>query len=775
MLDVKISVRNLIESVLRTGDIDDSYRSATRMLEGTLAHQKVQKSYGKEYKSEVSLKTNIEYENFNLKIDGRADGIFTNKDSIIIEEIKSTTVDLVNIKEDFNELHWAQVKFYGYIYMRENDLNEIDLKLTYFHLEEETTREFFKHFAFKELEKFCIEIIGMYVEWANTTFYWIEDRDKSLRELKFPFGSYRNGQRELAVSVYKTIEENKNIFLQAPTGIGKTMSTLFPTLKTMGKGFTEKVFYLTAKTITRQAPLKAYDILKGQGIQIKTLVITSKEKICMNEQVKCNPKDCPYAKGHFDRVNDAIRDIFDNEDLFTRENIEDYAEKHKVCPFEFSLDLSNFADLIICDYNYLFDPKVMLRRFFEINKTEFVFLIDEAHNLVDRARSMYTTGIIDKNINDLIKGFEDNRAIYNGLNKLLDTIDIIRIKYNVKDEFYQEEYIDELSGVINRVITNLDKYLVDNKDDENYEKVLELYFDLLNYRKISDYYDEHFYTSIEYKDNVTEIKINCIDPSYLIRKSLNKGRSGILFSATLSPMEYYIDILGGNGKDYHMTLPSPFPRENLSVSMVTNVSTKFKNREYTYKNIVEYIKSFIDGKDGNYMIFFPSYKYMEDIFDIIMETENNRKYEYIIQDRIMNEMERELFLKEFDKDNIVAFVVMGGIFSEGIDLVGDKLIGGIVVGVGLPMISFENNMIKNYYDNYLGSGFDYAYTYPGMNKVLQASGRVIRTEKDKGSILLIDDRYGYEKYKELFPQSWGGYYQIKNIFQLDYVLKNFWN
>lgn len=772
MINIKISVRKLIESVLRAGDIDDSYRSRTRMLDGTLAHQKVQREYGEDYKAEFVLKTQLDYEDFRLKIEGRADGIYRKGQDIFIEEIKSTNLDLEKIGRDFNLHHWAQVKFYGHMYMEEEGLDKIVLRLTYFQLESEEKKHFEREYKKEELESYFYNIVARYVDWARTSFYWVEKRNKSIGQLKFPFKEYREGQREMAVAVYKTIEEGKKIYIQAPTGIGKTMSTVFPALKSMGQGQVEKIFYLTGKTISRQSPIKAYEILKNQGLDLKLLGITSKEKICLNNDLSCNPKDCKYAKGHFNRVNEAIRDIFEGEDLFSREVILSYSKKHQVCPFEFSLDLADFADLVVGDYNYLFDPQVRLKRFFELAKGDYVFLIDEVHNLIDRARDMYSTSLFDKDILDLGRALKANKKIYKSLNKIVNAMDIIKTRLDLEDSHYQEDYLDDLVGPINRTISLLDKFLVEDKEDKNYDRVLDLYFDLVRYIKLSDFYDEHFYMSLENKEGGTEFKINCMDPSRLIRKTINKGRASVMFSATLWPMDYYMDLLGGTGKDYHMVLQSPFPQENFLVSVVPNISTKYKDREFTYLGLVAYIESFIRGKEGNYLIFFPSYKYMEEVYEIFLA--RNPNIRSIIQARSMDEEAREEFLGQFQEGSLVAFAVMGGIFSEGIDLVGESLIGAVIVGVGLPMVCFENNMLKDYYNNYFPSGFDYAYTYPGMNKVLQAAGRVIRSESDKGALLLIDTRYGGKKYRELFPKNWYNYKEIRSKEDLEVRLNKFW-
>ena len=498
---IRISVRNLIEFVLRSGDIDNSFMSTSRALEGTLAHQKVQKSYGNEYSPEVTLKHSFSYNDYSLEVEGRADGIFKLPEEIIIDEIKSTTKDLETIEEDFNHLHWAQAKCYAYIYALQNELTSIYIQLSYFHIESEEIKIFKKRFKMGELEDFFLNIVDKYIQWANLTFYWGETRDKSIINLEFPFESYRKGQRELAVAAYKTIVERKNLFVQAPTGIGKTMSTLFPAIKSIGEGYISKIFYLTAKTITRKVPIDSMVIMMNKGLKMKTLVITAKDKICLNHEVKCNPKDCSYAKGHFNRVNDAIMDIFENEDMITREIIIDYAEKHHVCPFEFSLDMSLWADVIICDYNYVFDPQVYLKRFFEGLSNNYGFLIDEAHNLVDRSREMFSCEINKADFLDLRDIFkEDYSAIYKNFNKINTIMNKIKKDYEIKDNYYQQEEITDLYYPMKRLVTLMEPWLIEEKDHSEYEKVIELYFNMITYMKMSELYDEHYITSIEVID-----------------------------------------------------------------------------------------------------------------------------------------------------------------------------------------------------------------------------------------------------------------------------------
>jgi DNA excision repair protein ERCC-2 len=771
---IRISVRNLVEFVLRSGDIDNSFMSMSRAVEGTLAHQKVQKSYGPEYKPEVTLKHEVEYDQFKILLEGRADGIITKDDIVIIDEIKSTTKDLETIEEDYNLLHWAQAKIYGFIYAVQNKIENIDIQLTYFHIETEEYKKFVKRFTLKDLEKFFFEIIDTYIEWANLTFYWAEIRNETIKNLNFPFDNYRRGQRELAVAAYSTIREGKKLFAQAPTGIGKTMSTLFPSIKSIGEGLTSKIFYLTAKTITREVPIASMELLMSKGLRAKTLVITAKDKICTNAEVKCNPRDCKAAKGHYDRVNDAIMDIFQNEDLINREVIVSYALRHNVCPFEFALDVSLWCDVIICDYNYVFDPQVYLRRFFDTEVNDYVFLIDEAHNLVDRSREMFSAQINKVDFLDIKGIFVDKyEKIIKSINKCNSIMNKFKKDFEIETNYYQPEEITEYYYPFKKLITLLEPWLVEEKNHPEYDKVLDFYFNLNTFLKISDYYDEHYVTSFEKNGRDMIMKLYCVDSSYLLSQALKRGRAAVFFSATLTPLHYHIDLLGGDKDDYHIKLSSPFPRENLLLMINDNISTRYKDREDTYFHIVENIEAIVNSKRGNYFVFFPSYVYMRNIYEIIID--RNPKLNIIIQESNMTENDREEFLSHFDKDDdIIAFAVMGGIFSEGIDLTGERLIGAIIVGVGLPQICFERDIIKDYFNDRIGQGFDYAYVYPGMNKVLQAAGRVIRSEKDRGIILLIDDRYGTHRYKELFPNEWSHYMKVSGKAHIQMLLKKFW-
>ena len=774
--EVVISIRNLVEFVLMSGDLDSRFTGSSRALEGTRAHQKIQKSYGEEYTPEVTLKYSFEYENYNMTVQGRADGILIEKNNVVVDEIKSTTIPLDLLDENRNLTHWGQAKCYGYIYAKEKNLKVIDIQLTYYNLDTDETKKFRKSFNFEELEVFFYQLIKDYYNWVDTLENWKFTRDISIKELQFPFLDYRKGQRELAVAVYKTIKEEKRLFAQAPTGIGKTISTLFPTVKAIGEGITSKIFYLTAKTITRQVAEEAFSKMRDGGLRFKTVTLTAKDKICFEKGKKCTPEECSFAKGHFDRLRDGLKDLFNNEDAFTREVIEKYALKHNICPFEFSLDIALWADGVICDYNYAFDPRVYLKRFFMDEKGDYTFLIDEAHNLVDRSRTMFSAELNKK-------AFLDQKCIMKNKNpkisKALHHLNTFMISMNKQcgeASFYmQKEEPKEIYPLLGNFIREAEEWLKEGNKEEGYEDLLELYFNALTFLKIAEFYDERYITYVEKRNRDVILKIFCLDPSYLLGEAIKRGKSAIFFSATLTPLQYFKEIFGGNEEDYCVRLGSPFDSNNLCLIVADYISTKYRDRDNSYMPIVDTITNVVKGRKGNYFVFFPSYQYLRRVFDLFIE-----KYPHIsviAQESTMTEEEREEFLSRFEielDNTLVAFGVLGGIFSEGIDLVGDRLIGAIIIGVGLPQLSLEVNLIMDYFNDKNNKGYEYAYLFPGMNKVLQGAGRVIRTEKDKGIVCLIDDRFTSHSYQRLFPPEWKHFKRANNGKKLSYHIDEFW-
>ncbi|HOM02006.1 MAG TPA: ATP-dependent DNA helicase [Acetivibrio sp.] len=775
--EVKISVRNLVEFVLRYGDIDSSFTGSSRAAEGTRIHKKIQKAQGKEYSAEVFLKSTVEFDDFFLTVEGRADGIINEDGCFTIDEIKSTTVPLELIDESYNSLHWAQAKCYAYIYAVNENLDRIKVRLTYCHLDTEEIKYLVSEFGIEELSRFFNELVEKYYVWARLSYDWEVKRNSSIKALEFPFEKYRKGQRKLAVAVYKTITEGKKLYVKAPTGIGKTISTLFPAVKAMGEGHASKIFYLTAKTVTGSVAKEAFAKMREKGLLCKTVTLTAKEKICFMEKSVCKPEKCEYAKGHFDRVNEAIMDILKKEDEIKREVIEEYAKAHKVCPFEFALDLTLWADAIICDYNYVFDPRVYLKRFFSDTGGDYIFLVDEAHNLVDRAREMFSAQLSKKDFLELKKEMkEENPKISNILQKLNTFMLGMKKLCGDNDYFVSKEEQSEIYLLLRKLIGECEEYLADSakKGVEN-EDLLQLYFDALMYLKISEFYDDRYVTFVEKADNDVRIKLFCIDPSHLLSEALKRGKAAVFFSATLLPLDYFKEILGGGPDDYTMYLDSPFEVNNRCFMIADRISTRYQDRDKSCNEVVECIKSVVWAKKGNYIAFFPSYQYMNMVYELVEKECSDIKL--YVQSGSMTEKEREDFLENFKadpKETVLGFCVLGGIFSEGIDLKDDRLIGAIIVGVGLPQICNERNIIKDYYRNKNRLGFEYSYMYPGMNKVMQAAGRVIRSEDDKGVILLVDDRFTTPGYLALFPNEWFPYIRVtgKNISE---CIKKFWN
>ena len=772
---IKISIRNLVEFIMRHGSIDNRYTSSIKAIEGIRGHQRLQKSYGDNYTAEVPLKYTLTYEDLEIMVEGRADGILIEDEKTIIDEIKTTTKDLLLIDENTNPLHWAQAKCYGYIYSMQNELDNIDIQITYYNIDTKSTRILRQSYTLKELEEFFFWLIDEYKSWAQLESDWVNKRNESIKKLKFPFENYRPGQRELAVRVYKSITDSKKCFAQAPTGTGKTISTLFPAIKAMGEDKTSKIFYLTAKTITREVAQNTISLMRKKDLNLKAVTITAKEKICKMEEVNCNPEYCLYANGYFDRINNSLKDILAKYNDYSKDNIEKISEEYMLCPFELSLDLTNLSDVIICDYNYVFDPRVYLKRFFDTKTTDYTFLIDEAHNLVDRAREMYSATLneekfvkvkklISKKDKRITRVIKEIQSYFEDKLEDLTTLD--------ENDLVESEAPLELCEILSSFIKFVDEYLA--RTNEENEELMDLYFDVYSFLSISDFYDKNYTTIYTKTFNGMTIKIYCVNPQKVIEEKMKKAKSNIIFSATLIPMDYFMKMYSYDEEDFIINLKSPFDVKNRLLMIGDNVATTYNKRFETSEDIASYIANCVQAKKGNYMVFFPSYKYMELVFDEMKE--NYPNINISIQESNMSEEEKEEFLSMFDEDNKethVGFCVLGGHFSEGIDLTNDKLIGVIIVGVGMPQIGIERDIIKDHMKD-SNKGFDYAYVYPGMIKVLQAAGRCIRTDNDKGVILLLDNRYSQRRYQSLFPYEWYPNFRVRKSDDVKTLCEKFW-
>ncbi|MDR0922580.1 MAG: ATP-dependent DNA helicase [Lactobacillales bacterium] len=783
----RISVRQLVEFILKKGSINQRYATSEHTaLEGSRIHRLLQKEmekeYGDSYQSEVSMKQIVVMNAQEVLVDGRADGIIQFENGkVTIDEIKTSEPAFENVLPEQVDLYWYQVMVYGYFYCLDNELEEITLQLTYYQTTEEKITREQKIFSYLELESFFSDLIGKYEAWLVFQENWRMLRNETIQQLEFPFDSYRKGQRELSVAVYNTIRQSKKLYVEAPTGTGKTISTLFPTVKAMGEKFDgepiERIFYLTAKTITRQVVEDGFQALQTKRLKMKAVTLTSKDKICFLEERICTPEACPFANGYYNRINEALWDLLNNEDQMTRSVIESYARKHTVCPFELSLDVSLWCDLVICDYNYLFDPRVYLRRFFEDEDKSNVFLVDEAHNLVDRSRSMYSATLSKEKIMRLKHTVKGEEKLVKHLEKINQ--EFLKLKRVMEEEdvtfMSQHSEVSSIIAPINRFNEFAREWLAQNQEHEEQKEVLDFYFDCLAYLRISEYYDDHFMTYMEITYSDVLLKQFCMDPSYVLNQTFQKGCGAVLFSASLTPLFYYQQVLGGEENDFRYLVESPFDKENQQVIIDRSIQTTYRNRERSIEPIVERLTTFIQAKQGNYLFFFPSYKYLDDVY--VEFALINKKVKILVQDTIMTEEEREKFLAQFEENaaqTTVGFCVLGGIFSEGIDLKGTRLIGTAIVSVGLPQLNQETELLKKYFDETLNAGFSYAYQIPGMNKVIQAAGRVIRTSQDKGVVLLLDERFARKDYQQYFPLHWYPHTVVYNSTQLSEVLETFW-
>lgn len=774
---IRISVRSLVEFILREGDIDNRVSGSMEkdaMLLGGKIHRKIQSRMGTNYTAEVPLKIQMPCDGFVLQIEGRADGVLKDDGKVLIDEIKGILRSLEHLEAPV-PVHLAQAKCYAYIYAVQNSLKCIDVQMTYCQMETEEIRRFCQEFEFQELQTWFQDLVTQYEKWAKFEIEWRNVRNDSIRQIEFPF-PYREGQRDLVASVYRTILRKKKLFIQAPTGVGKTMATVFPAVRAVGEGLGEKIFYLTAKTIMRTVAEQAFSLLKEKGLLYKTITLTAKEKICFCEEAECNPDACPYAKGHFDRVNDAVFDLITHSGDWSREVLEEQAKKHMVCPFEMSLDVSNWADAVICDYNYAFDPQAHLKRFFsESGKGEYLFLIDEAHNLVERGREMYSASLYKE---DLLEVRKLVKAEDPKLAKGLSECNRQFLELKRECEHYQIlKSVSHIALKLMNVLSKLEDYLEECKDAEKKKRVLDFYFAVRSFLNVHDIMDENYVIFSEMmEDGRFQIKLFCVNPAVNLQNYLEQGNSTIFFSATLLPVHYYKKLLSVEKDDYAVYAHSSFPQENKFLFIGTDVSTRYTRRgESTYQRFARYIAVMAEQKKGNYMAFFPSYRFLEEVHTCFLECVDH-EVDSICQVSYMDEEQREEFLEEFEQErekSLVAFCVMGGIFSEGIDLTDDKLIGAVIAGTGLPQVCTEREILKQYFNAADMDGFDYAYLYPGMNKVLQSAGRVIRTESDRGVILLLDDRFRAMRYREVFPREWQQY-QLGSVKNLEQEIRTFW-
>ncbi len=769
---IKLSVRELVEFVYKSGDINLKAMSADRALEGIKAHKILQSQMGENYQKEFYLKKEFELNNILFIIEGRADGIITENNEVTIDEIKSTYTNLSLIEEDYNIAHTAQAKCYAYIYGLENRLEALNVQLRYYNLDSGNTKTISHKYTLVELELFFHNLLNLYIDWAETIINLRKEREKTVDDLEFPFHEYRNGQRNFSVAVFRTIKEGKKLFAQAPTGVGKTISTLFPAIKSLNYKNNSKIYYLTAKSSTKLIAYNTVKIMADRGLKLRTTVITAKDKICFMDETKCDPEYCPYARGYYDRLNIPLKNAIKNDCLYDRDYIESIGRLYEICPFEFSLDLSYMSDAVICDYNYYFDPRVSLQRDDVFKNNNDILLIDEAHNLEDRTRSMYSPELVKEEYYEVYKIM---KSINKKLSSSLSNINkrFIEIKKNSDETFIFSEEPSDLINSLRKFASLAEEFINDKKNENVPEELVDIYFKSTFFIKISEIADDNFCYYADISGKKTMVKLFLTDPSVILKEILKNAWASVFFSATLTPLKYFRYILGGDEEDYILKINSPFEEKNLKLMITDDLSMKYAVRDANIEAACRYINEIITEKTGNYMVFFPSYSFMEKTYDIYKELFNTSGI--ILQSQGISEDEQTKITDKFKTESgVVLFTVVGGIFSEGIDLPLEKLIGAVIIGTGIPQISFERNIIKDFFDDKFNSGYDFAYKYPGFNKILQSAGRVIRTENDRGVVLLIDSRLCQFTYLKLFPGHWKHFVKIKNKDELKNEINQFW-
>lgn len=799
---VVLSVGELCDLALRQGDLDHRgggsgsgrHSSPARALLGTRIHQRLQAERGALYRAEAELSNTMLVEGICFEVSGRADGILSG-DPYLVEEIKTVSPRAFRMPPVAG--HDAQLQCYAYFLCRERGLSEVKLCLTYFNVETEEIRRMERVCTAGELREFYLGLLSRIVWRARLMRDRALDLLPAAAHAKFPYPSVREGQDMLIRECYRDIRAGKRLFAEAPTGIGKTLSTLYPAVRALGSGSGEKIFYLTAKASTRREAYRAAEQLFRAGARLRTVVLTAREQLCRNEAAKqdpngvsghCNPVDCPYAQGFFDRVEEALRKALGEGNGFPRSAILKAANAAGICPYEFQLMLAELCDIVICDYNYAFDPHVYLRRFFDGDAEglgEYIFLVDEAHNLGDRACAMYSATLENEELARLWRLLPEEDALRRTIEGL--AIEMHGMRRLCRDNLFKDERgmergyylsrnpLESFTKQVNRVRGAIERALFLGQCGELAPRLEKLATALRHYETVAEYYDSSFLTFIEVEGEKRSVRQICLDPSRVLDACLSRARAAVLFSATLTPQDYFADILGGGKGAVRISLPSPFKRENFCPVAVTSVSTRFEDRERSYKRICSLIAATVSAKAGNYMVYFPSYRYMEEVLRLFAE--RYPKVETVVQKREMTLGEKERFLEAFRPDGKlrIGFCVLGGSFAEGVDLPGQRLIGCVIVGTGMPGISNERNILKEYYDTTRERGFDYAYVYPGMNRVLQAAGRVIRREEDRGVVVLIDDRYGDALRTNLLPDHWSHLQYAGNPSELAEIVTEFWH
>jgi DNA excision repair protein ERCC-2 len=776
---VRLAIRDFVESMYMEGDLVGA-SSPGRAMEGMRVHKGMQADRGEQYSSEVPVSFSISGTYVELQLFGRIDGLTIGESGVTIEEIKSVRGFADGEGFEGAAVHWAQAKAYAAIYCRDNSLERIAVQLVYFDVIHEREKRLERAFTAAELLEWLTDLCGKYLRILDREEDRLLTNSRIIREMGFPYDKMRPGQEEMMAAVYSQVKSGGFLYVSAPTGIGKTMGALFPAVKAMADGHCRKLFYLTARNPVKTVAEDALKTLIKRGFALRGITLAAKDRLCpMPEGTPCSPEHCPKAAGFFDRLFTALDEVPPVGHM-GRRDVEKLAAKYDLCPHELSLFIAEACDIVICDYNHAFDPRVKIKRFFEKGGA-YMLLVDEAHNLVDRGRDMFSAELSEATARAFLDGLplfmpEGMAEASFAAQTILERLQGLKgaLGGAGEDEAALESVPDGLLGAAEEFIGAAEPVLSRTESGEAGDVFLDLYFMARVFRDVAEDLDEYFRVLVKRTPEGIELHLRCIDPSRKLREAMKRIHGAVFYSATLTPFKYYAHLTGAGDDASYLKLPSPFPRENLKV-LALDIETTYAKREGTLHKLVEALAAFVGGKMGNYLVFFPSYRYMQAAHDIFV---HKCGVFSPMQSSGMTERERAEFLRFFDAEHergMAAFAVMGGIFGEGIDLVGDRVIGVAIVGVGMPQLCLERNLIQQHHDEMDEPGYDYSYVIPGFNRVMQAVGRLIRGDFDRGVVLLADRRFGWPKYDEMTPEWWQPVTPTRSAGDIKKEVKEFWN
>ena len=747
-----VAVRAICEFTARRGDLDLRFTPAPTSLEGMAGHVTVAGRRASGYESEMTLIATHR----NLTVRGRADGYDPAANRL--EEIKTHRGDLDRMPANHRTLHWAQALVYGHMLCRARGLGQLTVALVYFDVGSQKETLLTQTHTARELEVFFVEQCERFLDWAVQEEAHRAARNAALGALQFPHAQFRSGQRELAVSVYRAARDGKPLMAQAPTGIGKTLATIFPLLKACAAEQIDRVFFLTAKTPGRALALDAIETLRRSAapLPLRTLELVARDKACEHPDKACNGESCPLARGFYDRL-DAARSAALAGPRLDRAAVREAALAHDVCPYYLAQELARWADVVVGDYNYYYDSSAMLYALTQINQWRVGVLVDEAHNLLDRARRMYTASL-------------DQAALRLARNTAPPTLrkplERLQREWNAlkRAQTASYEVYADVPGKLLSAAQNLIGAVTDQLAEAPLsidQTSLRFFFDAMHFVALAEQFGEHsiFDITLTTDRHAPRDKTSCVlcvrnvIPAPFLAPRYAAARTTVMFSGTLSPHHFYRDTLGLAEDTSWLDVEGPFRAEQLQVRVAGNVSTRWRDRDRSLEPIVELIARQYTAQPGNYLGFLSSFEYLQRV--VALMRERNPGVPVWAQEPGMDEAARDAFLARFrGTDQGVGFAVLGGAFSEGVDLVGQQLIGAFIATLGLPQMNEVNEQMRRTMEARFGSGYEYMYLYPGLQKVVQAAGRVIRTERDEGVVHLIDDRYRRPEVRRLLPRWW---------------------